>query len=118
MISGRRLRISSTYLSLLKSLLDLALLLVAGELGVLVVELGSEIVDVSLELVLLLLGIGDKLVLGNHGSLLLEKSSLGGVIERSGTAGNGQIALANLLLYLTGLLRTIVLLVGIHGLGR
>lgn len=56
---GSRVYISETHLGSLQLGLDLLLLLVAGKVGVLLVELVAELVDERLELVLLLLGIGD-----------------------------------------------------------
>ncbi|KAI6776082.1 hypothetical protein HG530_000027 [Fusarium avenaceum] len=105
---------ASTYLSGLKLGLDGLLLVLASELGVLLIELRTEIVDIGLELVLLLLGIGDKLVLHDHGGLLLKQTGLGGVIQRGAACRNGQVTLANLLLHLAGLLRSI--LISLHGL--
>lgn len=108
--------LAGTYLDCLKLSLDSLLCFFAGKFGVLLVKLGTKVVDVGLELVLLLLGIGNKLVLHDHGGLLLAENRLGAIIQRSSTAGNGEIALSDLLLNLAGLLGTIILLVRVHSL--
>jgi len=91
------------YLAGLELLLQLGLLLLAGEVGVLLVNLCTHFVDVSLELVLLVLGVGDKLVLHDHAVLLLGEVGDGLHIERSGARGQGKVTLLDLLLDLAGL---------------
>lgn len=105
------------YLESLALGLDLFLLLVAGKLGpavrlVRLVNLVAESVDVTLELVLLVLGLSNKLVLALHVALLLEVLLAHLSAERCGTGGDGEVALADLLLDLAGLGG---LVVGLHG---
>lgn len=90
---------------------QLVLLLLIGELGVDAVNLVTELVDGSLELVLLLVGLGNELVLHVHGVLPLGPSLLGGLVNATSARGNGQVTLADLLLDLAGLLG---LLLGVH----
>ena len=94
--------------------LQLLLLLLAGELGVHAIDLVTELVDGGLKLVLLLVGLGDKLVFHVHGVLALGPGLLGGLVEAAGSGGNGEITLANLLLNLAGLLGLLLLGVGVH----
>lgn len=118
-----------TYLELLALVLDGSLLLLAAELGVAVrlvrlIDLVPRAVDLRLELVLALLGVGDELVLADHLAFLLGVLVLDLVRERSGARRDGQIALADLLLDLAGLLRGRLglavggLVVGLHRLFR
>ncbi len=90
---------------------QLVLLLLIGELGVDAVNLVTELVDGSLELVLLLVGLGNELVFHVHGVLTLRPSLLGGLVGAASARGNGQVTLADLLLDLAGLLG---LLFGVH----
>lgn len=94
--------------------LQLLLLVLVGELGVHAIDLVTELVDGGLELVLLLVGLGDKLVLHVHGVLALSPGLLGSLVEAAGSGGNGEITLANLLLNLAGLLGLLLLGVGVH----
>lgn len=104
------------YLGSLKLGTNLVLLLIAGEIGILLLQLGTKIVNVSLKLVLLLVSVGDELVFHDHGSLLLGQGGAGSFIERRGAAGDGQVTGADLLLDLASLLGGVVLLVSVHGL--
>lgn len=103
-----------THLGVHKLGLQLLLLLLAGELGVNAVDLVTELVDGGLELVLLLVGLGDELVLHVHSVLTLGPGLLGGLVEATSGGGNGEITLANLLLNLAGLLGLLLLGVGVH----
>lgn len=95
----------------------LVLLLLTGELGVDTVNLVTELVDAGLELVLLLVGLGNQLVLHIHSVLTLSESLPDRLVNASGASGDGQIALADLLLDLAGLLGLLAIsLVGLHGL--
>ena len=98
---------------------ELVLLLITGKLRVDTINLVTEVVDACFKLVLLLVGLGNQLVLHVHSVLALGKRFLDGLIDASCTRGDRQIALADLLLDLAGLLGLFSLtgrLVGIHGL--
>lgn len=117
MLYVETIRRSQTYLEGLALGLDLLLLLIAGELGVAVLLVGlvnlvAESVDVALELVLLVLGLGDQLVLALHAAFHLEVLLANLRAERCGAGGDGKVALADLLLDLAGLG---CLVVGLHG---
>ena len=108
---------NQTYLKSLALGLDLLLLLVAGKLGpavrlVRLVNLVAESVDVTLELVLLVLGLSNKLVLALHVALLLEVLLAHLSAERCSAGGDWEVTLADLLLNLAGLG---CLVVGFHG---
>ena len=107
--------VNETYLGVSELSAELLLLLIAGELGVDAVDLVTELVDGGLELVLLLVGLGDKLVLHVHGVLTLSPGLLGSLVEATGGGGDGKVTLADLLLDLAGLLGLLVLGVGVHG---
>jgi hypothetical protein len=109
------LDVNETYLGISELSAELLLLLVAGELGVDTINLVTELVDRGLELVLLLVGLGDKLVLHKHGVLTLGPGLLGSLIEATGSGADGEVTLADLLLDLAGLLGLLVLGVGVHG---
>lgn len=97
--------------------LELLLLLLAGELGVDAVDLVTKLVDGSLKLVLLLVGLSDELILHIHSVLTLLKGLLGSLVDATDTGDNGQIALADLLLDLAGLLGLLLTVgIGVHGL--
>lgn len=96
---------------------QLVLLLLAGELGVDAVDLVTELVDGSLKLVLLLVSLANELVLHVHGVLALGPGLLGGLVDTGGARGNRQVALADLLLDLAGLLG-LLLAVGVHSLQK
>lgn len=91
------------YLAGLELLLQLGFLVIAGELGVLLVDLCTHFVDVGLKLVLLVLGVGDKLVLHDHAVLLLGEVGNGLHVEGGGARGQGKVTLLDLLLDLAGL---------------
>lgn len=96
------------YLERLALGLDLLLLLLAGELGVTVLLVGlinlvTEGVDVTLEFVLLVFGLGNELVLALHVALLLEVGLTHLGAEGCGAGGDGEVTLADLLLDLAGL---------------
>ena len=116
---------NSTYLKLLSLSLDLGLLVFTREVrvpvaGVRLLDLTPHGVDLRLELVLLVLGIRDKLVFGDHLALLLRESVLLCLIEGRGAGGNGQVTHAHLLLDLASLrcrcLVAVGLVVSVHGL--
>lgn len=97
--------------------LELLLLLLAGEFGVNTVDLVTQLVDGGLELVLLLVGLSDQLVLHVHGVLTLLESSLDSLVNTTNTGDDGQVTLADLLLDLAGLLGLLLAVgVGVHSL--
>jgi hypothetical protein len=63
--------IGLAYLSLLQSIPNLCLCVFVGKLGVIVVNLAPKLIDVCLEFVFLVLGIGHELVLHEHSVLSL-----------------------------------------------
>ena len=95
---------------------QLLLLLITGEVGVDAINLVPELVDGTLKLVLLLVGLGNKLVFHIHGVFTLVKTGLGSLIDATVARDNRQVTLANLLLDLTGLLGLLIGLVGVHSL--
>lgn len=92
-----------TYLALIQLSLDGGLLLITAEFSVDGIDLISQLVNESLKLVLLVLGISDELVLHEHSVLALSEGLLDGGLEGPGAVGDGEIALADLLLDLAGL---------------
>jgi len=100
--------VKRAYLERLALGLDLLLLLLAGELRVAVLLVGlvnlvTEGVDVTLEFVLLVFGLGNELVLALHVTLLLEVLLTHLGAEGCGAGGDGKVTLADLLLDLAGL---------------
>ena len=98
---------------------ELVLLLITGKLRVDTINLVTEVVDACFKLVLLLVGLSNQLVLHVHSVLALGKRLLEGLVNASCTRGDRQIALADLLLDLAGLLGLFSVtgrLVGVHGL--
>lgn len=102
-----------TYLDLLESRAEPRLLVIAGKLGVLVDDLVLKLVDHALEVVLLVLGVLNELILHDHGILTLGLDIPGGLVERSCACGQREIALPLLLLHLAHL-RRLLLLVNVH----
>ncbi len=60
-----------SYLGCLELGLQLLLFALARKLGILIIDLISHLIDISFELILLLLRIGDQLVLHDHARFLL-----------------------------------------------
>jgi hypothetical protein len=107
-LSYRLREFKKAYLKSLALGLDLLLLLLRSEIGVPVLLIGlvnlvTEGVDVTLEFVLLVFGLGNELVLALHAALLLEVLLTHLGAEGSGAGRNGKVALADLLLDLAGL---------------
>jgi hypothetical protein len=107
-VTYRSWEFKKAYLESLALGLDLLLLLLGSELGVAVLLIGlvnlvTEGVDVTLEFVLLVFGLGNELVLALHVALLLEVLLTHLGAERSGAGRDGKVALADLLLDLAGL---------------
>lgn len=94
---------------------QLVLLLVVGELGVDTVDLVTQLVDGSFELILLFICLGNELVVHVHGVLALGPGCLESLVGAAGASDDGQVALADLLLDLAGLLGLLVT-VGVHSL--
>ena len=102
-VSVVEIRRSNIYLNLLELGIQPGLLVVIGKLGVHIQNLVLELVDERLEVVLLVLGVLDKLVLHDHLVLPLLGRLLVGEVQCGGAGGDGQVALALLLLHLAHL---------------